>query len=126
MSNYGLKQTNLCTFCETQKETIKHLFYDCVKVQVVWYRIEELIKTDIVCSQIVLNNVVPNPLLRHVQNCIILIVKEYLYSSKCTGQRISYENCKKAIISYKQIEEAIVTKRNNTETHNLKWQNIIL
>ena len=33
-----------CTFCGTAKETMVHVYWDCVKVQPIWTRIEHFIK----------------------------------------------------------------------------------
>ena len=36
LKHYGIKEHDLCSFCELYPESIKHLFYDCSEVQELW------------------------------------------------------------------------------------------
>ena len=33
---YQIKENDNCTFCKEQRESMKHLFFDCIKVQPLW------------------------------------------------------------------------------------------
>ena len=35
----GIKESNLCTFCNRKKETIYHIFYRCTKVNSLWNQV---------------------------------------------------------------------------------------
>ena len=35
----GFKESNLCTFCNREKETIYHIFYRCTKVNSFWNQV---------------------------------------------------------------------------------------
>ena len=39
-----IKESELCTFCQGQTETIQHLFWACIHVNAFWQRIEDRIK----------------------------------------------------------------------------------
>lgn len=42
LQKYGLKETNLCSFCNETKETISHLFWECMLVRNLWLEIAAL------------------------------------------------------------------------------------
>jgi hypothetical protein len=39
----GVEATNLCTFCNTEKENIQHLFWHCPVLQLFWRQLENAI-----------------------------------------------------------------------------------
>ena len=117
---YGIKDTNLCTFCDEEIETLQHVFYGCKIVKPIWskialdYEIKEISYDKIIC-----NNCHNNP--KNVINCVVLIVKQYLYRNRCLQQRISYEACKQSIKEYEMIEEEIAKSKNKLNLHRIKW-----
>ena len=36
LHNFGLSNTQLCSFCKMEEETISHLFYYCTHIQDIW------------------------------------------------------------------------------------------
>lgn len=38
----NILNSSSCTFCKNNIETIEHLFYDCIHVKELWFKIEEL------------------------------------------------------------------------------------
>ena len=58
---YGIKENNLCSFCETKVETIKHMFYECENVSKIWYHLANRFQVSkIQYDQIFLNCIYPN------------------------------------------------------------------
>ena len=103
----------------------KHLFYDCVKTQSIWTRIVKLLEvSSLTYPQVFFCNVTSNP--RHVANCIVLIVKRYVYVSRCMNDRLSFENCVNEIRHYKEIEYEIAQKKGKPCTHEIKWSDVSL
>lgn len=82
-----LKDSPLCSFCKLNIETIEHLFTECPEVKDIWYRIEELFLTKYNVSFVfdkrsTLFGKYNNNKLYRVQNLLILIVKQYIFSCK--------------------------------------------
>ena len=78
LKHYGLRADNLCSFCNKHPEDVKHLFYDCEQVKLVWNKICDILRiTSINYQQVIFNNIVQRP--KAIENCIVLITKFYLY-----------------------------------------------
>ena len=44
LKEMGIKQNNYCSFCHTEKDTIKHYLWDCPLTQIFWQQLEQLLK----------------------------------------------------------------------------------
>ena len=120
LRHYGIKDSDTCTLCELQKETQKHLMYDCRYVKPLWSYVCKLInKKELTYYEIITNEVVDNP--RWAANAVVLIVKYYIYSSRCMKTRISKQSCENYIRNYINVEESIARSRNKLSQHKLKW-----
>ena len=82
--HWGVKSTNLCSFCELQRESYTHLFVKCEYVKELWLKVEPLMdcfskdKISFDVDAIMCNRLITtNP--AHVKNLICLIVKQYIY-----------------------------------------------
>ena len=62
---------------------------------------------------------------KRAENCVILIVKNYVYVNRCLNKRISKEACKSYIKEYIGIEEEIARSKNKLSLHQLKWGDVI-
>ena len=40
LHNFGLSNTQLCSFCKMEEETISHLFYYCTHIQDIWNQVQ--------------------------------------------------------------------------------------
>ena len=124
MFYYKIRENKLCTFCNNYDETIKHLFFECKKVELIWRKISQLINKgiDLRYETIVFNSVTQRD--NAVENCILLITKHYIYRSRCLNERLSYEACKKYIKEYHDIEEQIAYQKDKHQLHALKWSHV--
>lgn len=88
LSKWRLVDSQLCTFCKNEDETMIHLFFVCPKVQQLW---TDLIvygqdngldsECDFSISNRILNCVHVNS--RSVVNLLILVLKQFIYRCKC-------------------------------------------
>ena len=124
LQKYGVKDTDLCTFCMQEKETIEHLLYDCKYVRPLWSWLQEKVNTKLDFSKIYLNEILLNP--RLVENCIALLIKFYIYRTRCMGQRLSLQSCKNYIEEFKNIEEEIARSKGKSQMHTIKWSNFVI
>ena len=116
---YKIKKNKLCTFCEEVNETLYHLFYDCPYVRKIWQETKRIFKIDdLSYEQVLCNTVEKNP--KHSKNCILLIVKVYVYRSRCMNQRISSVSCLKYINDYINTEYEIARSK-KLHLHEMKW-----
>ena len=75
-----------CTFCQLQRETLEHLFYDCTVVKTFWLQFEEywLSKTNVnislTCKDVMLGYNYTNPPIE--LNRAIIFAKRYIYNQK--------------------------------------------
>ena len=120
---YGVKESDLCSFCQQQRETLDHSFFTCTKSSNIWIKISESYDMrSINVNYVLCNNYNRNP--KHPHNCIILIVKYYLYQSRCMNERISFESCINFINMYINAEEEIAKSKNKLAQHKKKWSNL--
>ena len=121
---FGILDTDRCSFCLTELDTIEHMFYYCDRVQQIWQRcitffsLENVNVKSVLCNDVKLNPKDPC-------NTLILIIKYYLYKAKCLKERISFESVKNYIREYIELERNIAKNRNKLNLHEIKWNNIM-
>ena len=101
----GLQETNLCTFCSEEKETIIHVFYLCSKVQKLWAEIFEWLGT---CNLPIIHSlqvIVLNNSSDTLLDKLVLIVKYYIYVTRCKKQDLVFIGALKCIKRYNMIEK---------------------
>ena len=119
LKHYKVKDSDLCSFCSLEKETMQHLFYDCKYVQVLWQYVGSKYHCQVQMVDIVTNKVNANP--KHPTNTIDLIVKYFIFRTKCQGTRPDKVFCEKYIQNYIEIEECIAKQKNKMNLHKIKW-----
>ena len=120
LMRYGITDNDRCSFCNSEVEYIKHLLVECEKVKDIWRSIECNYDVGKLDKQAIITNVVnTNP--KNATNCIVLVTKYYIYSSKCQEHHLSVENCKQYIERYVAIEEEIARSKNKLTAHQIKW-----
>ena len=126
LSKMKIKNDNRCTFCDIEKETMKHLFWNCQVIQRFWEEVEETFKSigAMNFSKIVYNNIVVNP--KMVENAIVLAAKMFIYSERCNYSKPKIQKFKEIIKQLKEIEKEIAYRNGNQTLHKLKWENIKL
>ena len=80
-----LKQNDKCTYCNIDKETIKHLLWDCEHVQYFWDMLKTLFRDNCGFENITFNAVdviLGNSKFEGTLNKIVLWGKTFIYRSK--------------------------------------------
>ena len=86
LSKWSIKNTNICSFCNSEIETVKHFFFDCKIVKKFWIDIQKYTKAHIltyfilVWTQITLSAIGYNEL--SLNTVKILHAKYHLYQWK--------------------------------------------
>ena len=101
-----------------------HLFWECDKVKVVWTKLNEIINVTISKGNAIFNNVNGNP--KIVENMLILIVKHYIFPTRCLKENICTTTMVNYMKKYKEIEGEIAKPKNKIIFHEIKWSDIKL
>ena len=85
-----VNDSDRCTFCKTEKETIRHLLWDCTYSETFWKRVLDWItnNTSHLCAfniteQLVIFGVEDNVVTDRVLDLIILMAKHYIFRCRC-------------------------------------------
>ena len=125
---WKMVDSELCYFCNTQKETISHIMYQCTVVQTFWRKVEDylcerfgIMKSDIVSNEIAVmwNKIVPSKF--HVANFVCLVTKQYIYRCKCQKKDMSFEEWKQVLRQIESVEKYIAIQSGRYVKHVRKW-----
>ena len=124
---YGVTDTDACTFCKTQVETITHLFWHCRKVNAFWRDVTASLMSSHAISlvQVVMNTSLPGRD-DSMQLLIILLGKQYIWRSRCLERRLSVNEFKQCVKAYYDIELFIARANDQVTRLNEMWKCILL
>ena len=96
-TNYLLSKMKLtlddkCTFCRLEKETIKHMFWDCESVSYFWDGLQFLLRENCGLENITVSAtdvIFGNPNFENLLNEILLLGKRFVYRMKIEKKRPS-------------------------------------
>lgn len=128
LKQWKIVQSDLCTFCNQEKETIVHLFWECSRVVPIWNQVSEWFdKMDpslkLNSQNVIFNNVSKNT--RHVSNVVILIVKFYLYKARCAHMQPNIFSLIEDILQFQKLEHMGAIVKGKKEHNKTKWEHII-
>ena len=118
-------ESNLCTFCGDEIETLEHVFYECDIIKRFWTRVVEWIneKVDsdvsVTRENIFLGYNVNNPPM--AINYIILLGKQFIYKCKLHKTIPKFFIFVRNINDFIKIEYIIASNRNKMTSHFAKW-----
>ena len=126
VSKFKVEQTDLCSFCNSHSETIRHLFYECTVVKLFWKQLTNLIKER--CTHA--NNFEVNEvfiLLGHsefmysdyVCDIIILLAKLFIYRCKVQKSDLIFKNFLNDVYNRYCCEKVI---NKNSQLFINRWQ----
>ena len=126
---WNMAETEMCSYCKENKETLTHLFYDCKYAQELWVEVLQLIQRKTHNSKIAFNaeNVILNKLDNQrgsITNFICLMTKQYIYKQRCLKEEINFHQFQKQLKLVENIERYIAIKNNRLAKHKLKWNPI--
>ena len=115
---WKIVESENCSFCKNEPETIQHLFYQCEKIKSIWFNIQEYC-VELINDPIKLNveNVILNtvhPQVSHVYNFVILAVKCKIYTARCMKQSITLEECVAFVNNCRRVEKYNAVKNGKT------------
>ena len=120
----------ICTFCKRDLETIDHIFVECPCVKDIWCGIEEWLYEKLGMHnsfdrQSILFGKFVNKNIHKVENLIILMIKQYIYTSKFSRiNTLSIEASKKIVIHRITVEKLLLLKNYRYKEFERYWQEI--
>ena len=100
----------LCSFCQSKNETPIHLFHECIKTNLLWYKLKEFLKTEIDLPVNMPQSAIFGFLYYEnnsdIINHLLLIFKYYLFNSR-EHKQLSLEMLQKDTVKVYNIEKQI-------------------
>ena len=125
LKHWGMRDNDLCSFCNLHRETLSHLFVMCPKVQPLWLSFENWITIfstnhiNFSIDTVLCNKLIDN--LAHLFNFLCLLLKQYIYKQRCLGKPLAFISYKTLVNSIRNIEKFIAIKNGKVLKHNKKW-----
>lgn len=124
LSKINKKHSNKCSFCNEEKETIQHIFYDCIYVSKFWTDIESYFNDK--CRDLRLNLRKIDILFGNFSydillNQFLLHTKKYIYSSKMAKSIPTLEGYKTVLKYFYKTEKYTATKDQKLHLFDGKW-----
>ena len=123
---WGRRDDMLCTFCNQEPETYRHLFVMCTEIRNLWILAEEkMYKFDdehitFNVERVLFNQLVDkNP--KNVKNFVCLLLKQYIYKQRCLGHKLNFEQFWSNVYTMRNIERFIATKNGHLTKFRDKW-----
>ena len=127
MYKWGMIDSDLCTFCHAERESLSHLMYQCTIVQQLWTELLDFVQDKYLVNnmQVSVKSIIQNtimPTRGHIINFICLITKQFIYRQRCMGGALHFPILREIIRSTENIEKYIAIKNDRLYIHNRKWR----
>ena len=116
---WGISETELCYYCNTERETISHLLYWCPKVMAFWLEVISYVKDrfnvqiDLSIGSIITNRIYSKR--GKVINFIVLLAKQFIYKQKCMKSNLNMWAFKRVLCHVESVEKYIAIKIKGTK-----------
>lgn len=124
----GKKETDQCTFCNEQVETLEHIFWGCHKVNELWVFLNRWIfeETNIEIPlnlEIVLFGSFEKNTQTHnvIRNKILVLTKYYIYRTKLSSEELNNIGLKHYVVENLTLEKQIFSNNNSQDKLNKYW-----
>ena len=126
----NITDSNICNFCNSEPETLKHLFHDCPCVQTFWKTLFQWLQAE--CIHIVhvnpslkdiLFGIIDKNRADLVVNLIILLGKQFIYKCRRNNQQlpVAIQQYKSFLKSVYDTEKYIAFKNCSWKKFNTRW-----
>lgn len=125
---YKITNSTLCDFCNSDTETLKHMYWECHVIQNFWSRVSSFLNQK--GFQISLNfrtvcfGIQEKSEDQNLINMIILLAKYYIFKCKIEKSIPSPDPFFIYLKERKIMEFYIASAKNKVNMHNLKWDKL--
>ena len=126
LKKWKILDTDLCSFCGRESETLIHLLVMCTEVSKLWIDMERFMmnysddEIQFNVDAVLLNKFIQNRA-GHVKNTIGLITKQYIYRQRCLHKKLSSLECQSYVRMTEINEKYYAVKANRLDKHLKKW-----
>ena len=121
LRRFAIKNTEMCSFCQNERETLVHLFWKCKKIKGIWDWFNQ--HTDIVLTlKAVLFSVTQSSF--QIVDALTLFAKYYIYVTRCAGKMPKVEGFFNYCVNVQNIEKIIAMDKGKLDAHKNKWSNL--
>ena len=125
LCRYGIVSSELCYYCETEKETALHLLIQCRVVGEFWIKVENFMLDfgdepihfnidTVLCNRLVDDS-------RHIKNFLCLVAKQFIYRCKCQKKKLCIFAFKRLVFKLKASEKYIAITNGKLRKYCKKW-----
>lgn len=123
---FGIQESEMCSYCGQEQETLQHLFIDCPHVSSLWTSLQAWLNSilnlrnpvKLTTAEILFGSQQPN---FELINFITLLGKKYIYQNKFSSRNVTIDSFK-ALLKYRfNSEKCIARKNNKIEEFFQKW-----
>ena len=126
LKKWGIINTESCSFCENEPESLTHLLLNCPVSKNIWnYLLRKIARiTDTTIHYyhkemlLGITNDIPE---NNILNSIFLATKYYLYTSRCLKIRPVGDSLLQKIRNLRDIEQMIASNNDRIHAHTKKW-----
>ena len=123
LNQWKVFQTEQCEFCEEQ-QNLKHLFWECEKVQELLVWLNDLFSKDLNLSYYTVHVAKVKTPNNHKANYLFICTKFYIYRCKCMKQSLTVKGLAESIQYTEQIDRYNAGKPKRLYAHCKKWATI--
>ena len=126
----GKVDSPMCSFCHTDRETLKHLFTACYYVNMFWRQFintfGEDLNVELLQPKDILLGIVGLEPIKMLLNHLLILGKQHISFVRRRGRVPNFKEFKFRIKYIKHLEESIAIKKGKRVKHIQKWSFIDL
>ena len=124
LNDWGMRDSDSCHFCSSQRETLKHLFYECTHVRPLLQWLIELceicqIEIELTVKNFILSHI--NVSHYHIINFVCTYMKQFIYRKRCNKEKMSVKAFEKELTNYHEVEFTIAKMERKVAKHKKRW-----
>ena len=124
----NLVESEMCSFCKGEKETVEHLFLNCRIAKTLWTNICNLCKETMSFPVLLFKNIIcgfTESLEQNIcQNFVLLLFKKFLYQQRSRQSEANIKSFSNSIHTIYRIEYKIAAANYRLDSHFKKWEHI--
>ena len=122
------KNSDLCTFCNIESETIVHLFWDCIYVNpilgefVTWVNTISKLNFELTPVDVILGKLNASAIL----NLLLILLKLYIYQQRLNNKTPDLTGFLSFLKYYQKLEKHVFQRRQQILQFDTKWSHYLL
>ena len=123
-----IKNSDLCTFCNIESETIVHLFWDCIYVNpilgefVTWVKTISKQNFELTAVDVILGKLNASAIL----NLLLILLKLYIYQQRLNNKTPDFTGFLSFLKYYQKLEKHVFQRRQQILQFYTKWSYYLL